>query len=166
MSPMPMSPEELRANILAEAVELENAESERIANEKQRIAAVESKLNQCKADVHGALVDLTRRIESVESIQQLIHKIHDSSRATEDRMNNLMLSFSSYAAKQDQISKGFPSGDPDGHRLAHEAWIKGAQAKAEFWAKLRDKLAETGVMGAVGFLALAAWLAFKNEIHK
>ncbi len=78
----------------------------------------------------------------------------------------ILPTLSAYAAKQDQIGKAFPGNDPDGHRLAHEAWIKGAQARAEFWAKMRDKLAETGVVGVIGFVALAVWVAFKSEVHK
>jgi hypothetical protein len=126
----------------------------------------DQKIEECRAEVDGAISDLHRRLESVESIQQLIHKIYESTNSTEQRVTNLMISFSSYSAKQDLIANGFPNSDPEGHRKAHELFIKHAEAKAVFWGKMRDEAAKYGILGVLGFILMAVWIAIKNEVHK
>ena len=126
----------------------------------------EQQIAACREEVEDAFGDLHRRLESVEQIQQLIHKIYESTNATEARVSNLMISFSSYAAKQDRIATGFPADDPDGHRRAHELFIEQARDKAEFWKKMRDEVAKYGAIGVVGFICFWVWIGIKNELHK
>ena len=127
---------------------------------------LERRITDCRTEVDSALDGLHKRLESVEHIQQLIHSIYKSTQHTEERVSNLLVSFSSYAAKQESISKAFPGEDVDGHRRAHEAWIRKEQAKAAFWEKIRDEAAKWGVLGVLGFIVGAIWLAIKNEVHK
>ena len=130
------------------------------------MGTVESKIDECRSEVDAAIGDLHKRLESVESIQQLIHKIYESTNATEGRVSNLMISFSSYAAKQELIASGFPSGDPTGHRRAHEIFIDQARSKAEFWNRMREEAGKWGVLSVIGFLAASIWMYVKSEIHR
>ena len=130
------------------------------------MVSTDQKIDECREEVDGAIADLHKRLESVESIQQLIHKIYESTNATESRVSNLMISFSSYAAKQDRIATGFPLDDPDGHRRAHEMFIEQARDRAQFWKKMRDEVSKYGLLGVVGFICLWIWVGIKNEVHR
>ena len=56
--------------------------------------------------------------------------------------------------------RAFPEGDPDGHKRHHEAVIKAAEEKAEFWKSMRKKVTEWGLVGVLGWAAFALWAAF------
>lgn len=64
------------------------------------------------------------------------------------------------------IRSGFPEGDPTGHRKAHEIQI----ANAEWWTKLKTeivyKLAGGAGLAVLGFVCLALWEHFKQEVRK
>ena len=62
--------------------------------------------------------------------------------------------------EQAVITHAFPDGDPDGHRMAHAAWIKTAENKAKFWETLFTTLKVGGVVSVVTFLLYAGWTAF------
>ena len=161
-----MTPEELRAQILKEAEEIEAMERRVEIESKQRMADVESKLSECKSKVEGSLSELHRRLETVEEVQQLIHAIYESTNATKSELSNLTISFSTYASKQDKIARGFPGDDPDGHRLHHEVLIRKATARAIFWEKMLAELGKWGILGVLGFIGTAVWIAIKAEAHK
>lgn len=57
------------------------------------------------------------------------------------------------------LVNAFPDNDPEGHRRAHEAWIKKAEAQAATWIKIKDSVAVWGVIGLLGFILLAVWAA-------
>lgn len=57
-------------------------------------------------------------------------------------------------------SDAFPDGDPDGHRRHHEALIKQAEARAQFWEKMKLELFKYGLIGFLGWAAIALWQAF------
>jgi hypothetical protein len=58
------------------------------------------------------------------------------------------------------IAHAFPNADPDGHRAAHDAWIRKAEAQAKFWETLYTTLRIGGVVSLLGFLLMAGWAAF------
>lgn len=58
------------------------------------------------------------------------------------------------------LANAFPDGDPDGHRRAHDAWIKKAEDQAVFWEKLKTSVVTWGVIGICVFIAGALWTAF------
>jgi hypothetical protein len=64
----------------------------------------------------------------------------------------------------DDLAKGFPDGDPDGHRRAHEALIKRAEAKARFYEDLRGELAKKGLWALIGLLGIALWQYVKARM--
>ncbi|MBC8642140.1 hypothetical protein IAG25_35635 [Caballeronia sp. EK] len=64
----------------------------------------------------------------------------------------------------DDLAKGFPGGDPDGHRRAHEAQIRKAEARAKFYEDLRSKLVERGLWALILFIGVALWQYFKVRV--
>ena len=59
------------------------------------------------------------------------------------------------------MNKAFPEGDPEGHRAYHDASIKAAKDRADFWAKMRFEISKWGLIGflgwSVGMIAVAVW---------
>lgn len=64
------------------------------------------------------------------------------------------------------MKNAFPEGDPDGHRKHHEAVIKAAEEKAEFWKKMRISVSTWGLLGVLGWLLVLAWNGFLQGPHK
>lgn len=64
------------------------------------------------------------------------------------------------------INHAFPAGDTDGHRMAHEAWIKKAESQAKFWEDMRSKLATGGLLALAGFLGTAVLFYLMSLVRK
>lgn len=58
------------------------------------------------------------------------------------------------------IAAGFPDSDPVGHRRYHEAEIRRAEERAQFWGKLRLELTKWGLLGFLGWVAVTLWHEF------
>jgi len=55
---------------------------------------------------------------------------------------------------------GFPTDDPEGHRVWHESEIQRVKDRAEFWKKMTYELSKYGLIGFLGWTAYALWQAF------
>jgi len=55
--------------------------------------------------------------------------------------------------------RSFPDGDPEGHRHHHELVIKREEERLEFWMTMKKEVTKWGLVGVLGFLAVAAWNA-------
>lgn len=64
----------------------------------------------------------------------------------------------------DDLTKGFPNGDPDGHRLYHEATIKRIEARARFYEDLRAELAKKGIWALIVLVGTAIWFFAKSKL--
>lgn len=64
------------------------------------------------------------------------------------------------------MKDAFPEGDPDGHRKHHEAVIKAAEAKAEFWEKMRYEIAKYGLIGFLVWAGGYLWLGLLQGPHR
>lgn len=64
------------------------------------------------------------------------------------------------------ITAAFPNGDVHGHKVAHEKQIKDANRWDQLKSDFISKAFTTGMMGAVGFLLIAAWEHLKAEVKK
>ncbi|MCE4544588.1 hypothetical protein [Caballeronia sp. PC1] len=64
----------------------------------------------------------------------------------------------------DDLASGFPDNDPDGHRRAHEALIRKAEERAQFYADLRSELAKKGVWAVLVLLGIALWQYIKVRV--
>lgn len=69
-------------------------------------------------------------------------------------------------ALKDSIADAFPEADPVGHRRHHEAVIKAAEERAEFWKTMRVKLASWGLIGFSAWAFYALWQAFLQGPQK
>lgn len=82
-------------------------------------------------------------------------------------MEDLIKRTSVLEAKVEIIIKAFPhvddSADFEGHRKAHEAMIKAAEAQARFWDELKLEVAKKGVVGLLVLIIglIAAGLVVK-----
>ena len=56
---------------------------------------------------------------------------------------------------EDRMSRAFPGGNPDAHKVYHQSKIDAATAEKEFYQTLKVKLAEAG---ALGLLRMIIWL--------
>lgn len=64
------------------------------------------------------------------------------------------------------ITAAFPNGDVHGHKLAHEAQIDNAKWWQGLKADFISKAFTTGMLGGIGFVLIATWEHFKNEVKK
>ena len=64
----------------------------------------------------------------------------------------------------DDLARGFPNGDPDGHRLYHEASIKRIEARARFYEDLRAELAKKGLWALIALVGTAVWFFLKAKL--
>jgi hypothetical protein len=55
--------------------------------------------------------------------------------------------------------KAFPEGDADGHRKAHESWIRKEAEDREFWLRLKSNVINWAVIAALGWAGIAIWAA-------
>lgn len=69
-------------------------------------------------------------------------------------------------ARQDQIIKGFPGSDLEGHRRYHESIIEWRELRNRIVREALIKAAQAGAVGALGWIAYAVWTALKMEITK
>lgn len=64
------------------------------------------------------------------------------------------------------MTDSFPEGDPAGHRRYHEASIKAAEDRAEFWKKMRFEVMKYGLPGFIGWVAYLIWQGVLQGPHK
>lgn len=64
------------------------------------------------------------------------------------------------------IRSGFPGGDIEGHRRAHEEVIKAAEVRAKLWNSAAEAVIKSGVVGAAVLLLGILWQAFKDKIKE
>jgi len=60
-------------------------------------------------------------------------------------------------AIEDVLADAFPEGDPVGHRKHHEAVIKAAEKRAQFWTDMATSVAKWGIVGLLAWLVTLAW---------
>jgi hypothetical protein len=65
----------------------------------------------------------------------------------------------------DDLAKGFPGGDPEGHRRAHEALIRKAEARAKFYEDLCSELAKKGLWALLALIGIAVWQYVKTKVN-
>lgn len=89
-------------------------------------------------------------VDAVDRLRDEISQRHTENTSTlevmEDKVNVLI-------DRVDDIARGFPNDDPDGHRRAHEALIKKAEERAALYRAVREELIKKGVWAMVLMLA-------------
>jgi hypothetical protein len=67
--------------------------------------------------------------------------------------------------RMDDLSKGFPGGDWEGHRRYHEAVIKRMEARTDLYRELQSELAKKGLWALIVMACTAVWFYFKSHIN-
>lgn len=101
---------------------------------------------------------------SPEALLLLVQQVHDNQLVLEKKVADVPSEMAKALANL--MADAFPEGDPDGHRKHHEAVIKAAEEKAEFWKKMRLAISQWGLIGFLGWAAYALWSAFLQGPHK
>jgi len=92
----------------------------------------------------------------------LMQQVHDKIEAMDARLTQHMTDETLTLAEEIAalMSKAFPQGDPDGHRLEHELRMQAAKDRADFWKKLRDEIMTKGILGLLALAAVWIWAGF------
>ena len=99
---------------------------------------------------------------SEEALLSLVTQIHEKVEKMQSALQQHMTEDSVKLANElrQLMDNAFPFGDPHGHRAAHEASIRRAEARFEFWKKMSFELSKWGLFGFLGWAALQLWNAF------
>lgn len=117
--------------------------------------------------VDNITMDLFPPVE--HTMVALIHLIHSDVKAVKQNVSDLDTKLDNHMKDETLelaeaiaaiMNKSFPEGDPHGHRRHHEASIKAAEDKAEFWKKMKEEISKYGLIGLIGWMSVVAWAAF------
>ena len=92
----------------------------------------------------------------------LMQEVHAKIEAMDKRLTQHMTDETLVLAEEiaKLMNNAFPEGDPYGHRKKHEADIAAAIDRAAFWKTIRIEIGKYGIIGLLGWLLYAAWIAF------
>jgi hypothetical protein len=81
-------------------------------------------------------------------------------RRRSDRSDDVLTLLEDIKQEVTRLSTAFPANDADGHRRYHEAVIRRAEERADFYRRLRFELARWGLILFCGWLFVTMWQAF------
>ena len=126
-----------------------------IAHKLSRIAAEFMEYKQNNAEAIKRLEQSMRYTHA--TLTESIQRAADAAESEKTSVNETM---------SEIAARAYPDGDPDGHRHAHEAWIRKVEENAAFWRKMREELTKYGLIAFLGFAAVALWQSFLQGPHK
>ena len=91
-------------------------------------------------------------------MQEVHKKIEEMDKKLTQHMSEETLLLAEEIAKL--INKAFPGEDPLGHRIYHETQMQAAADRAAFWKAMRIEIGKWGIIGLLGWMLYAAWIAF------
>ena len=97
-----------------------------------------------------------------QAIMLLMQQVHDKVHMLDERLSKHMTSETLQLAEEitKLMNKAFPEADPEGHRAAHEAWIRKAEKQAAFWDKMLFEITRWGIIGVLGWVIYSLWKSF------
>lgn len=102
-----------------------------------------------RADASAALISVIEGLTTqVHEMREEIIRHKNELRSEREQLIN------------DVLNKALPDGDAEGHRRYHETVIAKIESQKQFYDKLRLELVKYGLLGLVGFFAVAAWHEF------
>lgn len=100
--------------------------------------------------------------DALDALRDEIGQRHTENTSTlevvEDKVNVLI-------DRVDDLARGFPDNDPDGHRRAHEAQIRKAEARTRLYEKLYEELATKGVLALIVFIGSSVVYYAAAKLH-
>lgn len=110
---------------------------------------------------HTDGADFRSVVEAIDALRGEIGARHAENTSTlevvEVKVNVLI-------ERVDDLARGFPNDDPDGHRRAHEALIRKAEARARLYEKLLEELAKKGLWALLVLFGIALWQYIKSQV--
>jgi hypothetical protein len=111
----------------------------------------EQKFQEIKSDIDA------HRLESDRRHEELCRRIDNMSQST-------MTVIGQINATSQEMHKLFkaaiPNEDPEGHRRAHETWIKKSEKEEEFALDIKKKAVGAVVVAVIFWVGIALWTAF------
>lgn len=102
-----------------------------------------------------------------KAIMELIKQMFVELRQMRDESKQMRVDLKDHIKDEKAvINHAFPEGDTDGHRMAHEAWIRKAEESAKFYAEMRSKLVGGGLLALAGFLVAAVAFYLTSLVQK
>jgi len=106
------------------------------------------------AEILSAVHSVNETVQEVNGILRSHMHDHEMNQQALERI------IGSIRLEVGQALHGFPNNDPKGHREYHEARINEINNRAEFWRKMTFELSKWGLVGFLGWAALAMWQSF------
>jgi hypothetical protein len=100
------------------------------------------------------------------ALSQLLTNLSDDQHDIKSKLDLLDDEFTSINSKLDNIMRGFPNGDADGHRRFHEAAIEWRELRNKMVRSALSEAAKVGGVAALGWVLYSLWIALKLELHK
>jgi hypothetical protein len=111
----------------------------------------ETKINDLREDIEAHAIKSDRRheemIKRMDQMQQSTMNLLSTNNATVKEIHTL-------------FEKSIPGGDAEGHRRAHEAWIRKTEKEEEFWMHLKKQVVGWGMTAAIAWAAMLIWAGF------
>ena len=95
---------------------------------------------------------------SVLLMQQIHQKVEDMDKKLTQHITDETLVLAEEIAKL--MCSAFPGSDPQGHRTYHETQMQAIADRAAFWKTIRIEIGKYGIVGLLGWMLYAAWIAF------
>lgn len=100
------------------------------------------------------------------ALAQLLKNLSESQQEILLRIGNIEACNARNGERLDQITRGFPAGDLEGHRRYHETVIEARELRNKLVRAALEQMARVGGVAALGWLLYAIWTAAKWEIKK
>lgn len=108
-------------------------------------------------DVYKAV---DRRATPDESaLMFLLHRVHDAVEKMDHKLTAHIADETEVLAQEiaKHMKIAFPEGDPEGHRRHHEAIIRKAERRADFWDSMAKEIGKWGLIGFLGWVVVSLW---------
>lgn len=100
----------------------------------------------------------------VEAIDSLRNEIGERHVENTSSLEVLEKDLKVVIERVDDLAKGFPGGDWEGHRLYHEAVIKKMEARTALYQELRLQLVTKGLWALLALMGVALWQYVKGKV--
>lgn len=126
-------------------------------SDNERLTALEKAVEERREFWHGVNNQLQQVVGVVQATRDL-HVQHG------EKIDTLAGDMVDLKLAVQTLTRGFPDGDPDGHRRAHEEMMEWRDARRELMRAAAKKAMETGVFVGLGWVCVALWQYFKLQI--
>lgn len=94
-----------------------------------------------------------------QALAEILTELRDGQRELRDELRDV-------AHRLEEIKRGFPAGDYEGHRRYHEAVIERMELRNKLVREALTKAVQTGTLIAFGWVAVAMWNYFKMNVNQ